>query len=414
MKVYAVGGAVRDELLGLPVQDRDYVVVGATPEDMVKLGYQSVGKDFPVFLHPQTHEQYALARTERKTAPGYKGFQIHASPTVTLEEDLGRRDLTINAIARTPDGVIVDPYGGVADLKEKRLRHVSAAFVEDPVRVLRVARFFARFTDFSLANETRDLMRKMVEAGEVDALVPERVWQELATGLMEAKPSRMFCLLRDCGALKKILPEVDRLFGVPQPAADHPEVNTGAHVMLALDYAAQQAHSLRVRFAVLSLDLGKSATPPELRPKHAGHEERSADMARAMARRLRVPGDCGDLAVLAARYHAKIHQALTLNPSTIITLLMQVDAFRRPERFEDLLAACACDFHGRVPWQEQSYPQADYLRGALTAARSVDAGKIAAQIQSPQGVAAALRQLRVERVRAFAKTSQAHTSDRRA
>ena len=381
MKIYTVGGAVRDALLGLPVVDRDYVVVGATPEQMTALGYQPVGQDFPVFLHPETHEEYALARTERKSGAGYKGFTAYAAPEVTLEEDLQRRDLTINAIAQDATGNLVDPYRGQADLVAKIFRHVSAAFAEDPVRILRVARFAARFNAFSVAPETLALMRQMVAAGEVDALVPERVWQELSRGLMETQPSRMFQVLRECGALARLFPEIDCLFGVPQPPQHHPEIDTGVHVMLVVDWAAQQGYSLPVRFAALCHDLGKGATPPELWPRHLGHEAKSVDRVRALSERIRVPADCRDLATAVARDHGNVHRALELRPATVIELLERVDAFRRPQRFEEFLQACACDFHGRPGWEAQPYPQSDYLKQALQAAQAIDAGEVARNAQ---------------------------------
>ena len=398
MKIYAVGGAVRDRLLGRPVADQDYVVVGSTPEQMEQLGYRPVGKDFPVFLHPQTHEEYTLARTERKTARGYKGFEIHASPEVTLEQDLARRDLTINAIARDGDGNIIDPHHGIADLKAGVLRHVSQAFIEDPVRVLRVARFAARF-GFTIAPETLELMREMVRNGEVDHLVPERVWQELARGLMEDKPSRMLLALRDCKALERILPEVDALFGVPQPAQHHPEVDTGLHILLVVDYAAAQNYPLTVRFAALTHDLGKAATPREHWPKHHGHEHKSVDLVKRLCERLRVPGDCRDLAVLAARYHGDVHRAEELRPATVLKLLAAADVYRRPERFEELLAACSCDYHGRSGFETSAYPQADLLRAAAQAARAVDAGIIAQSVGGDPGhIAAAIEAARLEAV----------------
>ncbi|MBU2641560.1 MAG: multifunctional CCA addition/repair protein [Thiobacillus sp.] len=377
MKSYVVGGAVRDRLLGLPVADRDYVVVGATPEQMVALGYQPVGKDFPVFLHPGTHAEYALARTERKSGAGYKGFTVHASPDVTLEEDLSRRDLTINAIAEDSDGALIDPYGGQRDLAARTFRHVSEAFAEDPVRILRVARFAARFTAFTVAAETNALMRQMVDNGEVDALVPERVWQEIARGLMEAQPSRMFRVLRDCGALARLFPEIDRLFGVPQPPAHHPEIDTGVHVMLVVDWAAQQGFSLPVRFAALTHDLGKGVTPPELWPKHHGHEAKSVDLVRALCERIRVPADCRDLAVAVARDHGNAHRALELRAATVVELLERVDAFRRPDRFTEFLQACECDFRGRPGYGTRDFPAPDFLAQALAVARAVDAGAVA-------------------------------------
>ncbi len=385
MRIYTVGGAVRDELLGLPVQDRDYVVVGATPQDMVAQGYRPVGRDFPVFLHPRSHEEYALARTERKAGKGYKGFQVHAAPDVTLEEDLARRDLTINAMARDEDGTLIDPYNGEADLRAGVLRHVSSAFVEDPVRILRVARFAARF-GFRIAEETLALMGEMVVNGEVDALVPERVWQELSRGLMEAKPSRMFDALRACGALAKILPEVDRLFGVPQPPLHHPEVDTGAHVMMVVDRAAEKEAPLAVRFAALGHDLGKGATPAEEWPRHHGHEARGVELLGPLCQRLRVPVECRDLALLAARYHGDIHRAFELRAATVLKILAEADAFRRPERFLDLLAVCECDFQGREGYRERPYPQADFFRAALAAALGVDAGAVARACRDPAAI----------------------------
>jgi tRNA nucleotidyltransferase (CCA-adding enzyme) len=379
MKLYCVGGAVRDELAGLPVKDRDYVVVGATPEQMVAQGFRPVGKDFPVFLHPQTHEEYALARTERKTAKGYKGFQVYAAPEVTLEQDLARRDLTINAIARDESGRLIDPYGGVADLQAGVLRHVSPAFAEDPVRILRVARFAARFAQFEVAAETLVLMQEMVDNGEVDALVPERVWQELAKGLMEQTPSRMFAVLRACGALGRILPEVARLFGVPQTTQYHPEIDTGVHVMLVIDHAARHGLALEVRFAALMHDLGKGATPQEMLPRHIGHEQRGVALVRDVCMRLRVPNECRDLALLVTKLHGKVCRALEMRADTVLQLLHEVDALRQPQRFEAFLLACECDARGRTGFEEAPFPQADYLRRALAAAAAVDAGAVARQ-----------------------------------
>ena len=376
-QIYTVGGAVRDELLGLPVQDRDFVVVGATPADMLAQGFRAVGKDFPVFLHPQTHEEYALARTERKTGPGYTGFAFHAAPDVTLADDLARRDLTINAIARDATGTLTDPFNGVADIAARILRHVGPAFVEDPVRILRVARFAARFTEFSLAPETLELMRRMVAAGEVDHLVAERVWQEMARGLMEKRPSRLFEILRDCGALARLLPELDRLFGVPQRADFHPEVDTGVHVMMALDEAAAHGYALPVRFAVLLHDLGKGLTPTTDLPRHPGHEGRSVDLVDAVCKRLKPPADCRDLALLVARYHGDIRRGPDLRAATVTRLLEHTDALRRPERFEQLLAACRCDYHGRLGWADKPLPAPDLFLKALAAMRAVDAATIA-------------------------------------
>lgn len=382
MRIYTVGGAVRDELLGLPVKDRDYVVVGATPEEMVARGFRPVGKDFPVFLHPQTHEEYALARTERKTARGYKGFQVYASPEVTLEEDLARRDLTINAIAQDDAGKLTDPYGGEADLRAGILRHVSPAFVEDPVRVLRVARFAARF-GFRIAAETLDLMRSMADNGEIDALVAERVWQEMSRGLMEKTPARMILALRECGALARLLPELERLFGVPQPERWHPEVDTGVHTLLALDYAASQDYPLAVRFAVLLHDLGKGTTPKEEWPRHIGHEERSYQLAKPVCQRLRAPNECRDLALLNARFHGLPHRAFELRPETVMKLLADTDALRQPQRFEGFLQACTADYCGRTGFETLPFRQADFLREALAAAAAVDAGAVAQACPDP-------------------------------
>jgi tRNA nucleotidyltransferase (CCA-adding enzyme) len=378
MKIYIVGGAVRDELLGRPSADRDYVVVGATPQAMQAAGYRPVGKDFPVFLHPKTHEEYALARTERKSGHGYHGFTFHAAPDVTLEEDLARRDLTINAMAKGADGELIDPYCGQRDLQAKILRHVGPAFAEDPVRILRIARFAARFSDFSVAPETLALMRGMVASGEVDHLVAERVWQELAKGLMEDKPSRLFEVLRDCGALARLLPEVDALFGVAQRADYHPEIDTGIHTMMVIDQSARRRFPLPVRFAALTHDLGKAQTPPDILPRHLGHEERSFGLTETLSARLRVPNDCRDLALLMARYHGTIHRAAELKASTIVSLFEKADALRRPERFQQLLDACLCDYTGRLGWENKAYDSPQHLRTALAAVNAVEAGKIAA------------------------------------
>ena len=378
MNIYIVGGAVRDELLGRPVVDRDYVVVGASPQAMLDKGFRPVGKDFPVFLHPETQEEYALARTERKTGHGYHGFAFHAAPDVTLEQDLARRDLTINAMARAADGTLIDPFCGQRDLKAKILRHVGPAFAEDPVRILRIARFAARFGDFSLAPETLELMRGMVAAGEADHLVAERVWQELAKGLMEALPSRMFAVLRECGALARLLPEVEALFGVPQRADYHPEIDTGVHTLMVVDEAARRNFALPVRFAALTHDLGKATTPADILPRHHGHEARSVQLVGTLCERLRVPGECRDLALLAARYHGDIHRAAELRATTLVTLLERTDALRRPERFSQLLQACQCDFNGRLGWQDRPYDSPQHLLAVLAAVNGVAAGKIAA------------------------------------
>lgn len=393
---------MRDRLLGLPVQDHDWVVVGSTPEDMIELGFQPVGKDFPVFLHPQTHEEYALARTERKTARGYRGFAVYAAPDVTLEQDLLRRDFTINAIAQDADGNLIDPYNGIADLRAGILRHVSAAFSEDPVRILRAARFAARF-GFLIAPETLALMRCMVANGEVDALVAERVWQELARGLMEKKPSRFFETLRSCGALAKILPEVDALFGVPQPEKYHPEIDCGVHTMLVVDDAAQHGYTLEVRFAALTHDLGKGSTPKEILPRHIGHELRGVELVELLAQRLRVPAECRDLALLAARYHGDIHRADELRAETVIRLFQSTDAWRRPERFNHLLQTCATDARGRTGHEHDDYPQADYLLELLAAARAVNAGEIASQCADSSAIAAAVQRARILAIKALVK-----------
>ena len=389
---------MRDQMLGLTVKDQDYVVVGSTPEEMVALGFRPVGKDFPVFLHPDTHQEYALARTERKTARGYKGFEIHTAPNVSLEADLARRDLTINAIALDENGRVIDPFGGVADLEAGILRHVGPAFAEDPVRILRVARFAARF-GFRIAPETLALMSEMVHSGEVEALVPERVWQELARGLMEDKPSRMFFALRECGALARILPEVEGLFGVPQRAEFHPEVDTGVHVMMVIDYAAAKSFSLPVRFAALTHDLGKAATPPEEWPRHPGHEARSVELTQNLCERIRVPNDCRDLALLAARYHGDVHRAQELSSSTLLKILEAVDAFRRRPRFEALLDACEADFRGRAGARDAPYPQAERMRQALAAAETVDAGAVARVCREPEAIRNRVHQARLAAIR---------------
>lgn len=380
MKIYAVGGAVRDELLGLAVKDRDWVVVGTTPSAMQAQGFLPVGRDFPVFLHPATREEYALARTERKTAPGYAGFVFHAATEVTLEEDLRRRDLTINAMAKTVDGTLIDPYGGQADIEAKVLRHVSPAFAEDPVRILRVARFAARFSDFTLAPETLALMQMMVANGEVDALVPERVWQELACGLMEVSPSRMFTVLDDCGALQKLLPEIAALKGVPQRADYHPEIDTFVHVMMVIDMAARLTTPLPSRFAALTHDLGKAMTPANILPRHPGHEQKSVALLSPLCERLRVPNDCRAVARLVARYHGTIHRVDELKASTILELLESCDGLRRPERFAQILLACEADYRGRLGWHERPYPQTQTWLDALAAVRAVDAGAIAREV----------------------------------
>ena len=384
MKTYVVGGAVRDALLGLPVQDRDHVVVGATPEEMVARGFRPVGKDFPVFLHPETNEEYALARTERKTAPGYHGFVFHTAPDVTLEDDLVRRDLTVNAIAQGEDGTLVDPFGGRRDIEQRVFRHVSDAFAEDPVRILRLARFAARFGDFTVAPETMALMRRMVDHGEVDALVPERVWQEVSRGLMERTPSRMLAVLRECGALARIMPELDALWGVPQPPAHHPEVDTGVHMMLVVDYAAERGFDLCVRFAALMHDLGKGVTPAGEWPAHHGHEGLGLKLVDQLSRRLKVPNECRELAIMTAREHGNISRAGILRANTLVKLFERCDAFRKPQRFAQMLQAAECDFRGRGDethdFRTRPYPQAPLLLQALGAARGINSGEIAGKL----------------------------------
>ncbi|MDB5818352.1 MAG: tRNA nucleotidyltransferase [Rhizobacter sp.] len=379
MKTFLVGGAVRDRLLGLEVEDRDWVVVGATPKEMLDANFLPVGRDFPVFIHPETKEEYALARTERKTAVGYHGFAFQASPDVSLEDDLGRRDLTINAIAQAVDGSLIDPYGGQIDLKQRVLRHVSPAFVEDPVRILRLARFAARFIDFSVAPETTALMAQMVESGEVDALVPERVWQELSRGLMEAQPSRMFEVLRSCGALARLLPEVDALWGVPQRAEYHPEVDTGVHLMMVLDMSARLQADLAVRFACLGHDLGKGTTPADMLPRHIGHEERSVKMVRALSARLKAPVECRELAEAVAREHGNVHRSDSFGAAAVLRLIERCDALRRPARFADLLLACECDARGRLGFEDAPYPQRPRLAMALEVVLAVDTAAAAAE-----------------------------------
>jgi tRNA nucleotidyltransferase (CCA-adding enzyme) len=408
MRSFRVGGAVRDALLGLPVNDEDWVVVGATPDDMIQSGFLPVGKDFPVFLHPDTREEYALARTERKSGRGYRGFTFHTSPEVTLEEDLARRDLTINAIAQAEDGALIDPFGGQLDLRRKVLRHVTGAFREDPVRVLRVARFAARFHAFTLAPETLELMRAMVREGEADHLVPERVWQELARGLTEERPSRMFEVLRECGALERVLPEVDALWGVPQRADYHPEIDTGVHNMMVLDMSARLAAPLPVRFACLTHDLGKGNTPADVLPRHIGHEQRSAKLLKAVCTRLRVPNDCRELADVVAREHGNIHRSNEFGAAAVVRLLERCDAFRKPQRFEQVLQSCECDARGRLGMQENPYPQRDRLLAALAAARSVDTAVVAEQARD-QGLSGEAIGERIHAARAHA-VQQVQTS----
>jgi tRNA nucleotidyltransferase (CCA-adding enzyme) len=398
LTIYCVGGAVRDRLLGLPIKDHDWVVVGSTPEQMVAHGFKPVGSDFPVFLHPETHEEYALARTERKVAQGYKGFTVYAATEVTLEQDLSRRDFRVNAIAQDAKGNLIDPYHGQADLKAGVLRHVSAAFAEDPVRILRAARFVARF-NFTIAPETLMLMRAMVDNGEVNSLVAERVWQELARGLMEKNPSRFFTTLRDCGALKKIMPEVDALFGVPQPETHHPEIDCGIHTMMVLDDTARHNYPLEVRFAALGHDLGKGNTPANVLPRHIGHEERSVKLLKDFCTRLRVPAESRDLAILVAQHHGNIHRAQELRPDTIIKLFDACDLWRKPERFSLILQACEADARGRAGHENDDYPQSALLLKLAQVAQAVNAGEIARACVDPTQIAAKVQEARVSAVR---------------
>src|SRR5690349_20719112 len=402
MRIYLVGGAVRDKRLGRPVIDHDHVVVGARPEELQAQGYRPVGKDFPVFLHPDTGEEYALARTERKTGPGYHGFAFHAAPDVTLEQDLARRDLTINAMARDEAGALVDPYHGADDLRDKNLRHVSPAFAEDPVRILRLARFLARFAPlgFRIADETMALMRQMVEAGEADALVPERVWQETARALMLERPSVFFQTLRDCGALARVMPELDALFGVPQRADYHPEVDSGIHPLTCLGAGARMAFALPVRVSALLHDLGKARTPRGEWPSHKMHEARGVPLVEKFCERLRVPAEARDLAVIHTREHLIIHQALQLRPETILELFERADLFRRAERFERVLEACLCDARGRTGFEDCDYPQVPYLREAARVVLEVQARDIAASGLVGDAIGTELRRLRLERLKA--------------
>lgn len=374
MQIYLVGGAVRDQLLNYPVKEKDWVVVGATIQDMLDKNFQQVGKDFPVFLHPETHEEYALARTERKTSPGYKGFDVHASPEITLEEDLHRRDLSINAIAQDENGNLVDPYNGKQDLEKKLLRHVSEAFCEDPVRILRVARFAARYAHlgFKVADETMQLMQNMVDNNEVDALVAERVWQEMYKALCEKNPEEFFNVLKSCGALNRIFPELDKLFGIPQPEKYHPEIDTGIHTIMVLKQACLLSEDAQVRFAALCHDLGKGVTPEEKWPSHHGHEQLGVDVIKQLCKRLKIPNEFKDLAIITSKYHLHIHKAYELKAKTVLKTLEQVDAFRKPERFENFLLACLSDIRGRKGFENNNYPQADYMRTALDIAKNID------------------------------------------
>ena len=406
MQLYLVGGAVRDEQMDIPQVERDWCVVGATPDEMLAAGYRQVGKDFPVFLHPETAEEYALARTERKTAPGYHGFAFDFSPEVSIEDDLMRRDLTINAIAKDADGTLIDPHGGKADIDNRILRHVSDAFSEDPVRILRVAKFAARFhhLDFKIAAETLAMMKSMVANGEVDALVPDRVWKETEEALCGSDIRVYFEVLRECGALKVLFPEVDALFGVPQPEKWHPEIDTGVHTLMVLDLSELLSRDLEVRFAALTHDLGKGTTPKNKLPSHPGHEVRSCKLIRKMADRLPVPKAARDLALIVAEFHTHCHRALELRDQTIVKVLEKTDAFRRPERFEQFLLACEADARGRKGLDDRHYAQADYLRGAFAAASQIDSGAIAEQHEGSK-IPAAIRSARRKAVREYQKTA---------
>jgi tRNA nucleotidyltransferase (CCA-adding enzyme) len=407
MQIYLVGGAVRDEQLGISHKERDWCVVGATPDELLADGYRQVGKDFPVFLHPKSKEEYALARTERKTAPGYHGFAFDFSPDVSLEDDLSRRDLSINAIAKDSDGKLIDPYGGLPDIKNKILRHVSDAFGEDPVRILRVAKFAARFhgLGFSIAGETMALMRSMVAAGEVDALVPDRVWRETEEALRGANARVFFEVLRNCGALQRLFPEVDALFGVPQPEKWHPEIDTGLHTMMVLDQAELLSTDIEVRFAALTHDLGKGTTSKDKLPSHPGHEIRGVKLIQGIDERLPIPKACRNLATMVAQFHTHCHRALELKSKTLVKLLEDCDAFRRPERFEQFLIACEADARGRAGLERQAYPQADYLRNAFAAACSVNTSEIAAQHAGPK-IRAAIQKSRQTAVAEFKESVQ--------
>lgn len=399
LDIYQVGGAVRDRLLGLEPGDRDHVVVGSSPEEMIRRGFRAVGRDFPVFLHPRTGEEYALARTERKQGRGYHGFDFHTGPDVTLAADLARRDLTINAMALTSDERLVDPYNGRIDLELGILRHVSDAFREDPVRILRLARFAARFPDFSVADPTVAVCREMVADGEVAHLVPERVWQEMSRALMSVQPSRFITVLREVGALKVVLPEVDALFGVPQAPEHHPEIDSGRHTLMVLEQAAELGGGLPARFAALVHDLGKAATPPDQWPAHHGHERRGIDLIRSLCERLRVPNDCRELGLLVGEFHLLVHRAAELRPATLVRLLERLDLFRRPERLEPFLIACQADYCGRLGLQNRPYPQAERVRRAFAAARQVKARSLVERGLKGAAIGEGLRQERIDRVR---------------
>lgn len=407
---YLVGGAVRDSLLGYPFHERDWVVVGATPQQMLDLGYQQVGKDFPVFLHPQTKEEHALARTERKSGKGYTGFSVYAAADVTLEQDLLRRDLTINAIAQADDGSLVDPYGGIADIKQKTLRHVSDAFAEDPLRVLRVARFYARYAHlgFTVAPETLTLMRKLSASDELQNLSAERVWQETAKALAEQTPQAYFQLLHDCGALAALMNELDALWGVPQPEKWHPEIDTGVHMLMVLQQAAMLSPRIDIRFAALVHDLGKGVTKPELWPSHHGHEHTGLPLINQLCDRLRVPNDCRDLALLVCEYHQVIHRARELKSSTVLKLFNAIDLWRKPERLNDILLCCTADLRGRTGFEQASYPQALYLQQLAQAALAISAKDLVAQGLKGEAIRQGLHNARLAAIKAAQQ--QEHTT----
>lgn len=401
LEVYRVGGVVRDELMGCVSEDADYVVIGACPEEMKRRGFRAVGRDFPVFLHPHTGEEYALARTERKSGHGYHGFEFHTGPDVTLEDDLARRDLTINAMARSVDGELIDPHGGQRDLATRTLRHVSPAFREDPVRILRLARFAARFAEFRVAAQSLSLCREMVAAGEVDHLVPERVWQEMARALMENRPARFFEVLREVGALAVVMPEVDRLFGVPQVQKYHPEIDTGLHTLMVLDQSARLGAPLQSRFAALVHDLGKGLTPRDQWPRHLGHEKSGLGPIREVCERLRVPVECRDMALMVGEFHLQAHRALELRPASIVKLFERLDLFRRPQRLEPFLIACEADMRGRKGREDRAYRQAEHLRGCFGAASEISARPFVEQGLEGSAIAEAVHQARVAAVRRF-------------
>ncbi|HBX56974.1 multifunctional CCA addition/repair protein [Pseudomonas sp. UBA2684] len=406
MQIYKVGGAVRDRLLGRPVSETDWVVVGASAEQMLALGYRPVGADFPVFLHPHTGEEYALARTERKSGRGYGGFTFYASPDVTLEDDLIRRDLSVNAMAEDAHGQLIDPYGGQRDLAGKLLRHVSPAFAEDPLRVLRVARFAARYAPlgFRVAADTLNLMRQLADSGELAALTPERSWREISRALLEPRPDVFIQVLRDCGALKALLPEVDTLFGVPQPPAHHPEIDTGVHVLSVLRQCAEHQQPLSVRWACLLHDVGKGLTPEADWPRHIAHEQRGLKLIEAINQRCKAPKDCQEMALLVGEYHTHGHRALELKASTLLELLHRFDVYRRPQRFEEFLKACEMDARGRAGLEQRDYPQANYLRGAMHAAREVPVQPLLEQGFKGPELGEALKRERLNALKAYKKT----------